>query len=390
MKKAIIALALGTLGLGMSEFSMMGILPDIANSMNITIPQAGHFISAYAIGVAIGAPALILLARNIPLKHTLLMLTVIYFVGNFCFALSSNYFLNLFFRFISGLPHGAFFGVGSVVAQKIAKPGRETSAIAGMISGMTVANLLGVPMATFLTHQFNWHVTYIIIALLAVAIFYFIRKWVPALAPLPDVGGIKGQFRFLGKLAPWLIIIVTIMGNGGMFAWYSYINPIMTHISGFSEASMTGVMIFAGLGTVVGNIIGGSLSSKFLPERVGTTVQGLVVLFLLGIFFFADIKWLSFVLMFLTTACLFAVSAPQQFLLLKNSKGSELLGGACVQVAFNLGNALGAFTGGIPIDMKYPYNYSALLGSVLASIGFMVFLYYCIYSKNQKRKCETS
>ena len=390
MRKAIIALALGTFGLGMSEFSMMGILPDIASSMNITIPQAGHFISAYAIGVAVGAPALILLARNVPLKKTLLLLTLIYFVGNLCFAVSSNYWLNLFFRFVSGLPHGAFFGVGSVVAQKIAKPGKETSAIAGMIAGMTVANLIGVPMATFISHQFKWSVTYLLIAALAIAIFYFIKKWVPALAPLPNVGGIKGQFRFLKKRGPWLIIIVTIMGNGGIFAWYSYINPLMTHVSGFSESAMTGVMIFAGLGTVFGNIIGGSLGAKFLPEKVGTGVQGIAVLLLLGIFFFADIQWLSFILMFLTTACLFAVSAPQQFLLLENSKGSELLGGACVQVAFNLGNALGAFTGGIPIEMKYPYNYTALPGAALALVGFLVFLYYCIYTQKQRRLQQIS
>lgn len=386
MKKAIIALALGTFGLGVSEFSMMGILPDIASSMKISITEAGHFISAYAVGVAVGAPSLILLSRKTPLKQILLLLAIIYFVGNFCFAISSSYKLNLLFRFISGLPHGAFFGVGSVVAQKIAKPGKETSAIAGMIAGMTVANLIGVPMGTFISHQFGWSVTYLFVAFLAFAIFFFIQRWVPVLAPLPDNGGIKGQFKFLKKKAPWLIFIVTIMGNGGIFAWYSYVTPIMTNISGFLESEMTGVMIFAGLGTVVGNIIGGTLSGKILPEKVGTGVQGVAVLLLLGIFFFADIKWLSFLLMFMTTACLFAVSAPQQFLLLENSKGSELLGGACVQVAFNIGNAIGALAGGIPIDLKYPENYAALPGAGLAFIGFVVFFYYCIYTKKMKRE----
>lgn len=383
MKKAILALALGTLGLGMSEFSMMGILPDIAANMKISIPQAGHFISAYAIGVAVGAPILVLFARNIPLKKTLLMLMLIYLIGNLCFALSPNYWASLFFRFVSGLPHGAYFGVGSIVAQKIAKPGKEASAIAGMIAGMTFANQIGVPLGAFISHEFSWQTTYIIIALLAIIILYFIYIWVPSLAPLPDVG-IKGQFRFLKNKAPWLIILATIMGNGGIFAWYSYVNPIMTNCSGFSESSMTGIMMFAGLGMVLGNIVSGGLSDKFSPQRVGTVTQGLAAILLLAIFLFAETQWLSFALMFLTTGCLFALSAPQQLLLLENSKGGEMLGAACVQVAFNLGNALGAFSGGIPIDRNYPENYAALPGIVLAFIGFLTFVYFSKYVKKQK------
>lgn len=384
MNKAIIALALGTLGLGMSEFSMMGILPDIAKYLNISIPQAGHFISAYAIGVSVGAPVIVLFAKDLPLKRILLLLVIIYFIGNLSFAISSNYWFSLISRFIAGLPHGAFFGVGSIVASKIAKPGKVTSAIAGMISGMTIANLIGVPITTFISHEFSWKIAYLGIALFAIVIFYLVKIWVPALAPLPSKGGIKGQFKFLKQKGPWLIIIVTIMGNGGIFAYYSYINPLMTQYSGFSASAMTGVMIFAGLGTVIGNIIGGRLSDKFLPEKVGTVTQGIVVLLLLAIFLFADIKWISFILMFMTTACLFAVSAPQQFLLLENSKGNELLGGACVQIAFNLGNAIGAFIGGIPINNKFTYNYCALAGLGLAFIGFIVFLYYCKYSQMKK------
>lgn len=376
MKKAVLALALGTLGLGMSEFSMMGILPYIAHELDIDIPQAGHFISAYAIGVAVGAPLLVIVARNIPLKRILLLLTIIYFVGNFCFALSSHYGLSLLFRFISGLPHGAYFGVASVVAQKLAQPGKETAAIAGMIAGMTIANLVGVPLATFISQNFSWHITYAMIALLAVAIYYFIDRWVPVLAPLPDVG-LKGQFRFLRNKAPWLIIVATILGNGGIFAWFSYINPIMTTRSGFAKGSMTAVMMFAGLGMVLGNMLAGKISQKYLPQKVGAVTQGMASILLLAIYLLAPIQYVSLILMFLTTACLFAVSAPQQFLLLENSKGSELMGGACVQIAFNLGNALGAFVGGIPLSLNYPANYSALPGFVLALMGFLTFAYYC-------------
>lgn len=375
MKKSTIALALGTLGLGMSEFGMMGILPDIARDMSISIPKAGHFISAYALGVAIGAPLLVLISGKLPLKRILLILILIFILGNLFFSLTSYYELNVLFRFISGLPHGAYFGVGSIVASKLAPKGKGTSAVSGMISGMTIANLLGVPLGTFISHHFSWKITYFLIALLGIIIFISIKKFVPELKPLPYTR-FKDQFHFLKNLNPWLIVVTTIVGNGGIFCWYSYINPIMTHSVGFSEESMTGVMMFAGLGMVVGNLLSGKLSDKYSPQKVAIVTQGLAMLSLLFFFFFSKSQILSLLLMFLCTGCLFAVSAPQQILWLHNSRGGEMLGSAMAQVAFNIGNALGAYLGGIPISKNYPYEYSALPGVVLTFIGFLVFLYY--------------
>lgn len=375
MKKSTIALALGTLGLGMSEFGMMGILPDIARDMSISIPKAGHFISAYALGVAIGAPLLVLISGKLPLKRILLILILIFILGNLFFSLTSYYELNVLFRFISGLPHGAYFGVGSIVASKLAPKGKGTSAVSGMISGMTIANLLGVPLGTFISHHFSWKITYFLIALLGIIIFISIKKFVPELKPLPYTR-FKDQFHFLKNLNPWLIVVTTIIGNGGIFCWYSYINPIMTHSVGFSEESMTGVMMFAGLGMVVGNLLSGKLSDKYSPQKVATVTQGLAMLSLLFFFFFSKSQILSLLLMFLCTGCLFAVSAPQQILLLHNSRRGEMLGSAMAQVAFNIGNALGAYLGGIPISKNYPYEYSALPGVVLTFIGFLVFIYY--------------
>lgn len=375
MKKSTIALALGTLGLGMSEFGMMGILPDIARDMSISIPKAGHFISAYALGVAIGAPLLVLISGKLPLKRILLILILIFILGNLFFSLTSYYELNVLFRFISGLPHGAYFGVGSIVASKLAPKGKGTSAVSGMISGMTIANLLGVPLGTFISHHFSWKITYFLIALLGIIIFISIKKFVPELKPLPYTR-FKDQFHFLKNLNPWLIVVTTIVGNGGIFCWYSYINPIMTHSVGFSEESMTGVMMFAGLGMVVGNLLSGKLSDKYSPQKVATVTQGLAMLSLLFFFFFSKSQILSLLLMFLCTGCLFAVSAPQQILLLHNSREGEMLGSAMAQVAFNIGNALGAYLGGIPISKNYPYEYSALPGVVLTFIGFLVFIYY--------------
>lgn len=385
MRKSTIALALGTLGLGMSEFSMMGILPDIAKELNISIPQAGHFISAYALGVVIGAPLLVLIARKMPLKKILLGLVILYIFGNLAFALSSKYELNLIFRLISGLPHGAYFGVGSIVAEKMATGGKGTSAVAGMVSGMTIANLIGVPLSTFLSHQFTWTVTYYSVAIIGILIFVSIKLWIPELKPLPDTG-FKGQFQFLKKLNPWLIIFATIFGNGGIFCWYSYVNPLMTQIVGFPEGAMTGVMMFAGLGMVIGNLTSGKLSDRYSPQRVGTITQGIAAVTLFMIFISVHSQIASLLFMFIATGCLFAVSAPQQILLLENARGGEMLGGAMIQVAFNIGNAVGAFLGGIPITKGYSYEYTSLPGIVICTFGFISFLIYTRRNKNIKNK----
>ena len=161
MKKSLTALAFGTLGLGIAEFVMMGILPDVAKNLHISIPQAGHFISAYALGVCVGAPGMVLVARTRPLKHILLGLMVIYICGNLCAAVSVNYWMMLMMRFISGLPHGAFFGVGSIVAERVADKGKSSQAVALMVSGMTIANLFGVPLGTFMSNIMSWRIPFL-------------------------------------------------------------------------------------------------------------------------------------------------------------------------------------------------------------------------------------
>lgn len=216
MKKSLIALAFGTLGLGIAEFVMMGILPDVAKDLGISIPVAGHFISAYALGVCVGAPVLIL-ARKHPLKHILLALVTLMMVGNTCAALAPNYWVLLLARFISGLPHGAYFGVASIVAEKLADKGKGSEAVSIMIAGMTIANLFGVPLGTSLSNSISWRVTFLLVGCWGVIILYYIWRWVPHVEGLKDTG-FKGQFRFLKTPAPWLILGATALGNGGVFA----------------------------------------------------------------------------------------------------------------------------------------------------------------------------
>ena len=370
MKKSLIALAFGTLGLGIAEFVMMGILPDVAHDFGISISQAGHFISAYALGVCVGAPMLIL-ARKHPLKRILLILVTLIMVGNISAALAPNYWILLLARFISGLPHGAYFGVGSIVAEKLADKGKGSEAVSIMVAGMTIANLFGVPLGTSLSAAISWRVTFLLVGCWGMIILYYIWRWVPQIESLPDTG-LKGQFRFLKSPAPWLLIGATLLGNGGVFCWYSYINPLLTHVSGFHPQSITFLMVLAGFGMVVGNLASGRLSDKYKPGRVAATVQACICVTLLLIFFLSSVSWLSVLLMCLCTAGLFALSSPQQVLLIRYSKGGEMLGAASVQVAFNLGNAIGAYSGGLALQAGLGYQYPALIGVPFAFAGFIL------------------
>ena len=379
MKKSLIALAFGTLGLGIAEFVMMGILPDVAKDLGVSIPVAGHFISAYALGVCVGAPTLIL-ARKHPLKHILLALVTLIMLGNICAAMAPNYWVLLLARFISGLPHGAYFGVASIVAEKLADKGKGSEAVSIMIAGMTIANLFGVPLGTSLSNAISWRVTFLLVGCWGVIILYYIWRWVPHVEGLKDTG-FKGQFRFLKTLVPWLILGATALGNGGVFCWYSYINPLLTNVSGFSAESITGLMVLAGFGMVVGNLVSGRLSDQYTPGKVGTTVQAMISVVLLLIFFLSPYPWLSALLMCLCTAGLFAVSSPEQVLIIRVAKGGEMLGAACVQVAFNLGNAIGAYVGGLAISGGY--RYPALAGVPFAMVGFILFLTF--YKKYQAK-----
>ena len=327
MKKSLIALAFGTLGLGIAEFVMMGILPDVAKDLGISIPVAGHFISAYALGVCVGAPVLIL-ARKHPLKHVLLVLVTLMMIGNTCAALAPNYWVLLLARFISGLPHGAYFGVASIVAEKLADKGKGSEAVSIMIAGMTIANLFGVPLGTSLSNSISWRVTFLLVGCWGVIILYYIWRWVPHVEGLKDTG-FKGQFQFLKTPAPWLILGATALGNGGVFCWYSYINPLLTEVSGFTAESITALMVLAGFGMVVGNLVSGRLSDRYTPGKVGTTVQAMICIVLLLIFFLSPYPWLSALLMCLCTAGLFAVSSPEQVLIIRVAKGGEMLGAAC-------------------------------------------------------------
>ena len=388
MKKSLTALAFGTFGLGVTEYVMMGILPFIATDFRISIPQAGSFISAYALGVCAGAPIVAVIARTWPLKRILFMLCTIMSLSSLAMTLCPvptaghgtgwQFWLMMLFRFCAGIPHGAYFGVGSIVADRLSKDGKSTLAVAIMTSGMTIANLVGIPLGTFLTSIISWRLVFAFSCLWNVFTLVSIMRWIPEMKPLPDTG-FRGNFRFMKHLAPWLIVLATIFGNGGIFCWYSYISPTLTQLAGIPVAALTVMMVLAGTGMVIGNIVGGELSDRIGPGKTGKALEIVIFVSLVVIALTADIKWCLVPLMVIACGCLFAVSPPQQVLLLRFSKGGELMGGAMVQLAFNLGNAIGAWLGGLPIVEHNPttYHYPAAIGAVMAACGIICYYVFC-------------
>lgn len=367
MKKSLLSLAFGTFALGIVEFGMMGILNDIASDLRIGIVKAGHLISAYSAGVAVGAPSL-LLFRKLPLRRLMLMLAALIAIGNAMVAMAPNYGSLLMARFIAGLPHGAFFGAGAIVCSRLADPGKGASAVAVLVGGMTVANLVGVPAFTFLCQIASWRLPFGIVAVVGVLTFIAIKCWVPVMSPLPD-SGVKGQFRFLRRPEPWLIYAGVFFGQASVYCWLSYINPIMTEVTGFSESSMTPIMVLVGAGMVLGNYCAGRLSDRYSASLVTAVIATLIVVLMPMIYLLVSYKIPSLILAFIATALLFGLGGPLQYLIVRYSKGGEMLGGAGIQIAFNVSNASAAALGGAVIRLGFGLASPALAGVPCAIIG---------------------
>ncbi len=368
LKKSLLPLTLGGLGIGTTEFVMMGLLPDIARDFQITIPEAGHLISAYALGVVIGAPVLVAISSNFAPKKILLALMIVFTVFNAFSAFAPGNYTLLIARLLSGLPHGAFFGVGSVVASRLAEKGKQAQAISIMFAGLTVANLLTVPIGTYIGHHLSWRYTFGLIAVIGLITVVFIQWWLPAL-PVNRTGNIKSEMEFFKKREAWLILLITAIGTGGLFAWISYIAPLMTEVSGFSDSSIPYILVLAGLGMVVGNFVGGKLADRVPPVKACLILMLCMASSLLVIFFVSENKVLSLIMTFIAGSLSLAIGSPIQILMINTAKGAEMLGAAATQAAFNIGNALGAFLGGLPIAMGFGYTSPEIVGALMAFAG---------------------
>jgi len=368
IKKSLVPLALGGFGIGMTEFVMMGILPDIAHGLAITIPQAGYLISAYALGVVVGAPTLVaLLAKRAP-RSVLIWLMLIFTVFNALSAFAPNFHLMMLSRFMAGLPHGAFFGVGAVVASRLADEGRSAAAVATMLAGLTLANVLGVPFGTWLGHNLSWRAVFLIVAGIGLLTAISLKKLVPWFPSNPG-GSLRQDLRIFRKPSLWLAIAITAIGTGGFFAWFSYIAPLLTDVTRFGAGTIPIIMTVVGVGMTTGVLFGGKLADKFapLPAILILLVTMATLLFLNGVL--AASQPAMLVLAFATGANALALGPPIQMLLMEHSKGAEMLGSSLGQSGFNIGNATGAFLGGIPLSLGYSYVSAQWVATGLALLG---------------------
>lgn len=372
--KGILALAAGTFALGIAEFSMMGILSPIARDMTVSIADAGDFISAYAIGVSVGSP-LPLLFRRQPYKFILLGLTAIICLGNLAASISPGYWTLLISRFIAGLPHGAYFGVAAIVATSLADHGSKATAVAIMVSGMTLANLAGVPAATWLANNLSWRDVFAMASGSGALAFAGIWAFVPRVQPKAP-RSFSRTFHFLKFPAPWLIFAATFLGQGSVYCWYSYVEPVMLNVAHVPPSSMQYVMIVAGLGMFLGGLVSGRMADRFPASLVSCVTAAAIVPILSGIYFFSTNTPLAIALTFSGAAALFALGGPMQYLIVRFSRGGEILGGAGIQIAFNASNALSAFLGGLVINAGWGLTAPALIGLPMAVASAVILLWF--------------
>lgn len=371
--KSLIPLTMGGFSIGMTEFLMMGVLPDMANSLSVSIPTAGHLISIYALGVVIGVPLILSFSNNFSPKKILCGLMLLFALFNALFSIAPTYPLLLLTRFMSGLPHGAFFGIGAVVATQLSKPGKGASAVAVMFAGLTLANILGVPLGTFIGHHFSWRIAYFLVALFGLLSLSCIIKWLPDVT-LKTSNNFINSLKIFKDTEIWLIIGISAIGTGGLFAWISYIAPLMLDVALFSNNMVTLVMMIAGMGMAVGNLVGGRLADRHPPLLVTGLLLVIMIACLFIVALVSENKVLAIIMTFVTGAVAFAIVPSIQMLMIQTAKGSELLASSIVQASANMGNTLGAYLGGLPIVAGFGYTSPEYVGMALAFIGLTLCL----------------
>jgi DHA1 family inner membrane transport protein len=350
MPLALYALTAGAFGIGVTEFVIMGLLLEVSADLGVTISSAGLLISGYALGVVAGAPLLGAFTGKWPRKTLLMSLMVVFTLGNLACALAPDYWSLMAARVLTAFAHASFFGVGSVVATGLVAPDRKASAIAIMFTGLTVANILGVPFGTWLGQAYGWRATFWAVTLIGIAALAVIAFLVPSDEQAEDEADTGGALAVLRRSPVLLGLLTTVLSWVGVFAAFTYIAPILTQITGFSDAAVSPILLVFGGGLVVGNLLGGRLADRRLvPTMLGSLVVLSVVL--LGMTFAIHNRVLAVIAVGLLGAAAFATVAPLQMWVLEKAEGTgQGLASSFNIAAFNLGNAIGAGLGGLIID----------------------------------------
>ncbi|AZG08920.1 MFS transporter [Pigmentiphaga sp. H8] len=368
--RALLALGLGGFGIGTGEFVIMGLLPDAAQDLGISIPAAGHLISAYALGVVVGAPVLAVLGARMPRRALLVALMVFFALGNFASAAAPGYLSMILMRLMTGLPHGTYFGVAALVAAHLAPAGQRARAVGYVMLGLTVATLVGVPLATGLGQWLGWRAAFALVGVIGVLASLLVWRWIP------DIPASEGAspWRELGALRRkqvWLTLGIGAIGFGGMFAVFSYIKPTLMELAGLPVHGVPFVLALFGVGMVTGNLVGSRLADKALMPTIGGLLvwSGLV----LGLFCLtASNIWLGAFNVFLIGTVV-AIGPALQIRLMDVAGDAQTLAAALNHSAFNLANALGAWLGGLTISAGLGWASTGWVGLLLAVGGLAIF-----------------
>ncbi|MFD0147862.1 MFS transporter [Streptomyces sp. NPDC055721] len=365
MPLALLALAVGAFGIGTTEFVVMGLLPGIAADYGVSIPTAGLLVTGYALGVVVGAPLLTVLGGKVSRKRMLMLLMGLFVLGNTLSALAPSFGMMLAGRVIASLAHGSFFGIGSVVAAGLVAPDKKAGAIATMFTGLTVANFVGVPLGTFVGQAVGWRATFAGVAALGVVGLLGILRLVPDM-PRPEGAHLRRELTAFRNPQVLLAMAMTVLGFGGVFAAITYIAPMMTEVAGYSEGAVTWLLVLFGVGMFLGNLLGGRYADRALMPLLYVTLGGLAVV--LALFtVLAHHKVLAAITILLIGALGFATVPPLQKRVLDQAHGAPTLASAVNIGAFNLGNALAAWLGGLVIAAGFGYTSANWVGAALAA-----------------------
>lgn len=369
-RKAALALAVGSFGIGTGEFAIMGLLPEVARDLGVTIPQAGHVISTYAIGVVVGAPVLAVLTAHWRQRTLLVALMLFFACGNFASAMAPSYGPLALLRLLAGLPHGTYFGVAALVAAGLAPPGRRAQAVAQVMLGLTVATVVGVPLAAWLGQAFGWRAAFVMVACIGLLSALLAWCWIPDRPAAAGASAMR-ELSALARPQVWITLGIGAIGFGGLFSVFSYVKPTLLEVAGVGEAAIPWALAVLGMGMVVGNLVGAKLVDRALMPAIGGILVWSAAV--LGLFCLtAHYAPLAFANLFLVGTTV-ALAPALQVRLMDVAGEAQALAAALNHSAFNFANALGAWLGGLAISAGLGWTSTGWVGALLALGGLPLF-----------------
>ncbi|WP_342552195.1 MFS transporter [Paenibacillus sp. FSL R7-0652] len=365
---SLLCLTIGAFAIGMTEFIIMGLLPNVAADLDVSIPQAGQLITGYALGVAVGAPILTVFTHKIPQKKLLVLLMCIFIVGNALSVIAPTYGLLISARILTAFAHGTFLGVGSIMATKLVTPDRRAGAVSVVLAGLTIANIIGVPFGTFIGQQLGWRSSFGAITILGIISLLGIIRFIPVI-PQGTPADLGQQFRNLIRPQVLLVLLIGALGCGSLFAVFTYITPMLVDISGFAEQNVTWILVLFGFGVTLGNMVGGRLADwKLMPSLIVNF--GILAVLLAALTLTLHNPFLAVVTIFFWGVAAFGIMPGLQIRIMNMTREAPLLATTSSHSAFNLGNAAGAYIGGFAITHTGLLSVP-LYAAVIAALGLL-------------------